>query len=175
MLADNDATAVEKTLVSDVLVYIREAYNYSGFSSHNDAEEITRVTTLINYIIGEDYTSSTADTEGNTNPDASGAVTGVTFNLDAKPTIRFYVTDVNTEFYAGGKKLDTVKNETENYVEIDVYAYALCETIIFGNGGGSYHISSFLEGAGEAEKTLVAAFIKYTESAAAYRNSVVNK
>jgi len=168
VLIDNDATDIEKTLAKDVLAYIKEAYNY--FDTHNDAEEIERVNTLIESIIG-DYTA--APVSSGTTIGAAG-VTDVTLNLDAKPTIRFYVTDTTLEFSANGKKLNTVTGtDTKGtYVELDVYAYALCETINY-TGGGSYHISSFLSGAGEAEKTLVAAFIKYTESAAAYRNSVI--
>ena len=60
-------------------------------------------------------------------------------------------------------------------VELDVYAYALAETITYGNGG-SYHISSFVSGSeGQPHEALVKAFAKYVESAEAYRNSVVNK
>ena len=104
-------------------------------------------------------------------------VTAVTLNLDSKPSIRFYVTDTNVSFYANGKKLNTVSGTDANgtYVELDVYAYALCETITYGDGG-SYHISDFIKGAaGTSHEALVKAFVKYTESAAAYRNSVVNK
>ena len=77
--------------------------------------------------------------------------------------------------YVNGGKLNTVSGTDANgaYVELDVYAYALAETITYGEGG-SYHISSFLEGAaGEDHENLVACFIKYTESAAAYREYVV--
>ena len=39
----------------------------------------------------------------------------------------------------------------------------------------SYHISSFVNGAGANEKALVEAFAKYVESAAEYRNAVIGK
>ena len=103
-------------------------------------------------------------------------VTDVTLNLDAKPTIRFYVTDTNIEFSANGNKLNTVTGTDTNgtYVELDVYAYALCETINYGNGG-SYHISSFVNGSvGTEYEMLVKAFVKYVESAADYRQSVIS-
>ena len=94
-----------------------------------------------------------------------------------KPSIRFYVTDTSVVFYANGRKLNTVSGTDANgaYVELDVYAYALSETITYANGG-SYHVSSFTEGAaGTSYETLVKAFVKYTESAAAYRNYVIGK
>ena len=173
VLADKDATDVEKTLARDVLAYIKEAYNYVGFSAHNSTEEIARVNTLITGIIG-DY-KATPVLSGTTNTVAG--VTAVTLNLDATPTIRFYVTDNSIEFFANGTKLNTVSGtdaEYGVYVELDVYAYALCETVTYGNGG-SYHISSFVNGAGESEKALVNAFVKYVESASAYRDQVIGK
>ncbi len=169
VLANSNATDIEKTLARDVLAYIKEAYNY--FEDHNDAEEIARVNALVESIIG-DYTA--APTSSGTTVNADG-VTDVTLNLDAKPTIRFYVTDTNIEFSADGKKLNTVTGtDTKGtYVELDVYAYALCETINYSNGG-SYHISSFVNGAiGTEYEMLVKAFVKYVESAADYRKSVI--
>ena len=161
----------EKQLATDVLAYIRAAYNYEGFKSFNTADEITRVNTLIDSIIGE-Y-NPTPVSSGVTN--VASPVKSVTLNLDAKPTIRFYVSDTTVEFFAGGKKLNTVAGTDGTYgtyVELDVYAYALCETITYT--GGSYHISSFVDGAaGQPHEALVKAFVKYTESAAAYRASVI--
>ncbi len=161
---------VEKILAKDVLAYVKAAYNY--FTEFNTAEEIARVNALVDSIIGADYTS-TPVLSGTTNTVAP--VTSVTLNLDAKPTIRLYVTDTNVSFYANGRKLNTVSGTDANgaYVELDVYAYALSETITYGNGG-SYHVSSFIAGAaGTSYETLVKAFVKYTESAAAYRNYVI--
>ena len=163
---------VEKALAKDVLAYVKAAYVY--FDSFNTKEEIASVAALIDSIIGADYTSV---------PVSSGAtntmtpVTSVTLNLDAKPSIRFYVIDVNVEFYLDGVKLNTVSGTDANgeYVELDVYAYALSGTITYGEGG-SYHISDFLtNAAGTDYEALVMAFVKYTESAADYRISVVGK
>ena len=169
VIANGNAT--EKQLAKDVLAYIRAAYNYEGFASFNDAEEIARVNALIDSIIGS-Y-NGTPVSSGTTNNVAP--VTSVTLNLDAKPTIRFYTTDTSLSFFANGKKLNTVSGTDANgtYVELDVYAYALCETITYGNGG-SYHISSFVNGAdGTSYETLVKCFVKYVESAAAYRDYVI--
>ncbi len=172
LLNDTEATDVEKMLVRDVLAYIKAAYNYAGFSADNTAEEIARVNALIEKIIGEYVgtpTTSGANADNNGN-----VVTDVTLNLDATPSIRFYTNDASLEFFADGKKLNTVTGTDSNgaYIELDVYAYVLCETITFANGG-SYHISSFVEGAGENEKALASAFVKYVESASDYRNSVI--
>ncbi|MBE6536379.1 MAG: glycerophosphodiester phosphodiesterase family protein [Ruminococcaceae bacterium] len=165
------ASEYEKTLAKDVLAYVKAAYSY--FTEFNTAEEIARVNALIDSIIG-DYKAEPVSS-GVTN--TVSPVTSVTLNLDSKPSIRFYVTDTNLEFYANGRKLNTVTGTDATYgayVELDVYAYVLAETITYGNGG-SYHISDFLEGAkGTNYENLVACFIKYTESAADYRNYVVN-
>ena len=163
---------VEKQLAKDVLAYVKAAYNY--FTTLNTAEEIARVNNLVGSIIG-DYTS--APVSSGITANAAG-VTDVTLNLDAKPTIRFYVTDTSIEFFANGKKLNTVTGTDATngaYVELDVYAYALCETITYGDGG-SYHISDFVSGSvGTSHESLVKAFVKYVESAAAYRESVIGK
>jgi len=170
---DNAAsTDIEKTLVKDVLCYVKAAYNY--FAEFNTAEEIERVNTLIDSIIGNYEGVPVSSGVINT----VAPVTSVTLNLGEKPAIRFYVTDTTIEFFANGKKLDTVTGTDATYgayVELDVYAYALCENITYGDGG-SYHISDFLEGAiGTDYENLVSCFVKYIESAAAYRNSVISK
>ena len=171
VLSNEAATEVEKTLVKDVIAYVREAYNY--FTEFNTPEEIERVNTLIDslLVIGGDY-DGTPKSEGTTA--TVSPVTAVTLNLDAKPSIRFYVTDTTISFFANGEKLNTVSGIDANgtYVELNVYAYALSATITYGDGG-SYHISDFLKkSAGDGCENLVACFIKYVESAAAYRNSV---
>ncbi len=173
LLNDAKATDVEKTLVRDVLAYIKAAYNYVGFAADNTADEIARVNTLIEGIIG-DYVG-TPTTSGASADNNGGVVSGVTLNLDATPSIRFYTNDASLEFFADGKKLDTVTGTDSNgtYVELDVYAYVLCETITFANGG-SYHISSFVKGAqGQPHEALASAFVKYVESASDYRESVI--
>ena len=166
-IIDNpNATATEKILAKDVLVYIKEAYNY--FVQHNDADKIKTVSALVDSIIG-DYS---AEIESGAETKNADGVTDVTLVLDAKPTLRFYVTDESLEFSVGGRKLKTVKG-TDNgrmYVELDVFAYMLCETICYGNGG-SYHISSFVAAAyGKPYEKLARAFVRYTESASEYRN-----
>ena len=162
-----NGTDVEKTLAKDVLCYVKAAYEY--FAEFNTSEEIERVVALVDSIIG-DYTSVPVSS-GETVTVAP--VTAVTLNLGEKPTIRFYLTDTSIEFFLGERKLNTVKGEDEYgvYVELNVYAFALSETITY-TGGGSYHISDFVKGsAGKDYETLVKAFVKYTESAADYREA----
>ena len=169
VLANDGATEIEKTLARDVLQYIKAAYVYFG-TKHNTEAEINRVVTLVESIIG-DYSSKPTISGETTN---AAPVKSVTLNLDARPAVRFYVTDTAIEFYASGRKLETVVDTDElgTYVELDVYAYALAETITYE--GGSYHVCDFLEGSlGEAHETLVSAFVKYVESAANYRKSVI--
>ena len=174
VLKNESATKVEKTLVKDVIAYVQAAYNY--FVEFNTEEEIARVNAIADSILafGGDY-DGTPVSSGATN--TVSPVTAVTLNLDAKPSIRFYVTDTNVTFYSNGRKLSTVSGSDENgnYVELDVYAYALAGTITYGEGG-SYHVSSFLKkSAGQDHENLVACFIKYVESAADYRLSVIGK
>ena len=169
VLNNADATDVEKTLAKDVLAYVKAAYNY--FADFNTEEEIARVNALVDSIIGEYEGMPTSSGAINT----VSPVVAVTLNLDEKPTIRFYVTDTSVKFYVNGAKLNTVTGTDSNgdYIELDVYAYALCETITYGEGG-SYHISNFLAGAvGTSYETLVKCFVKYVESATAYRESVI--
>ncbi len=173
VLANESATEVEKTLVKDTLAYIKEAYEYFG-TDHNTAMEIERAVSVIESIIG-DY-SALPKTSGEVV--TAAPVTGVTLVLGPKPTIRFYVTDTSVTFSANGRKLNTVSGvDAENgaYVELDVYAYALSETISY-TGGGSYHVSDFINGSeGTAHEALVNAFVKYVESAADYRRAVIGK
>ena len=166
------ANTVEKTLARDVLQYVKAAYNYDGFAAFNTTAEIARVNAEIEALIGDYTAEPTLSGEVNT----VAPVTAVTLNLNEKPTVRFYVTDTGVSFYANGKKLKTVEGVDEifgKYLELDVYAYALAETVTYGDGG-SYHISDFVKSSeGKSSEALAKAFQKYVESAAAYRNSVL--
>ena len=174
IISDDGASTVEKTLARDTLAYIREAYNYVGFASHNTADEIARVNSLISAVIGDYISSPTLS--GITK--STSLVRQVTVNLDARPTVRFYVNDTSLEFYSSGKKLNTVVGVDSvygDYIELDVYAHALSETVEY-TGGGSYHISDFVSGSeSEPHGALVRAFARYVESAADYRKEYLLK
>ena len=169
IIANAESTGVEKTLAKDVLAYVKEAYKY--FDEFNTDEEIEKVVTIINSIIGDYKAEPVSSGDVNT----ASPVTAVTLNLGDKPSIRFYVSDTNIEFYSNGRKLNTVAGVDTNgtYVELDVYAYALCESITYSNGG-SYHVSDYVNrAAGKDYEKLAKTFVKYTESAAEYRKSVM--
>ena len=170
LIASETSSDLEKTLAKDVLVYVKEAYRY--FDKFNTKEEIASVVALIDSIVG-DYTGVPVSSgEVNT----VDPVVAVTLNLDNKPSIRFYVSDTNVSFYLNGSKLNTVSGVDVNgtYIELDVYAYVLSGTITYGNGG-SYHVSDYVSGAnGQKYEALSKSFVKYTESAAAYRTRVVD-
>lgn len=189
VLTNASATATEKALVKDVLAYVQSAYNY--FKEFNSPEEIARVNALVNELltVGGEYNGEIETFVAvSANKDL---VSRITLNLGDKPTVRFYVNEDGIEFLAGGKKLNTVEGKDEiygNYVELDVYAYALFETITYskGDASGEYHITSYLEKTMMDETlqleenfeellNIISCFIKYTESAADYRGSVIGK
>ncbi|MBQ3017079.1 MAG: metallophosphoesterase [Clostridia bacterium] len=182
LLSDSAITQTEKTLVKDVLQYIRAAYTYFGTE---DAEQMAKINTLLG-----DYVSKPT-VEGSDASDTTG-MKSATLVLSGKPSIRFYLADgANAsayKFYVGGKEVNTIVSDDGTYVDIDAYAYALCETVTYtidGNDAGSFHINAyyaFVSGAGEnsytgadkAELTaLTECFWKYLQSARAYRESVV--
>ena len=187
VLNNASASDVEKALIKDVLAYVQSAYNY--FTEFNTPEEIARVNDLVNELlaVGGDY-SGEIENFGNTT-DNTDLVSLVTLNLGDKPTIRFYVNVDGIEFFVNGEKLNTVAGTDAtygNYVELDVYAYVLSETITYSKGdmSGEYHITSYLEKTMTDETlqgeesfedllNLISCFIKYTESAASYRRAVI--
>ena len=177
-----DHSAEEKAVVSDMLSYARAAYVY--FETE-DAEKLA----LVNEILGENYDADNTPELNGSAVAPSVGLKSVTYILNATPTIRFRITG-NADsyaFYVDGAKLNTVVGSDENgtYIDMDVYAYAMCKTITYtidGVESGSYHINCYYTfvKTDEAHKdnaaliNLVARFAKYCESAAAYRDSVVN-
>ncbi|MBQ3017299.1 MAG: Ig-like domain-containing protein [Clostridia bacterium] len=176
-----DGSAVEKTLVCDVLSYVRAAYAYFD----TDAADVIA---KINAILGENYDENNAPSgEGSATAPSTG-LSDVTFVLDATPTIRFYLAEnANAslyKFYIDGVEVNTVTgtNATGTYIDLDTYAYAVCETVTYtvdGAEGGSFHINAYYEWSktqNNAElENLVARFMKYSESARAYKDSVVTE
>ncbi|MBQ3016653.1 MAG: metallophosphoesterase [Clostridia bacterium] len=181
-LLETNVSEEEKTLVKDVLQYIRAAYTYFGTE---DAEQIAKIDTLLG-----DYASKPT-VEGSDAADTTG-MKSATLVLSGKPSIRFYLADganaSEYKFYIGGKQIKTVVSEDGTYVDIDVYAYELCETVTYtvdGEDAGSFHINAyyaFVSGTGENSYTgadkealtaLTECFWKYLQSARAYRESVV--
>ena len=175
----DNGSDIEKQLIKDILSYVRAAYAY--FDPDN-----TRAISEINAIIGENYDeSSPASPDGSvTAPEGFKAAT---FALTSTPSIRFYLNDgVSANGYSFktcGKnvKFTEEKDADGTYLRINVFAYAMCETVeCYYNGEslGTYHIASYLEWAktqgNDALVTLVERFRKYTESARDFRTQTVD-
>ena len=111
--------------------------------------------------------------------------TAVTYNLNAKPALRFYLADgfsasdfafsINGSAVAAEEGTDA---DGKIYVEVKLYAYELAETVDYTVNGesDSCHIKCYYEWAktqnNDSLVKLVERFAKYCESAAAYRASV---
>ena len=172
-------STVEKTLVRDVLSYVRAAYTYFGT---DDAAAISG----INAILGENYDENNAPAkEGSTVANAPD-FKSVTFVLNGTPSIRFYLNDGDDaskyEFFIDGENVSVEVSADGKYIDIDVFAYELCETVTYtadGSEGGSFHINAYYEWSktqnDDALVNVVARFYKYCQSARAYRDSVIGK
>ena len=132
-----------------------------------------------------DYTAKPIVEGSSEKPTA--ALASVAFVLKGTPSMRFYLADGRDaseyKFYIDTKEVKTKVSDDGTYVDIDVYAYALCETVTYtvGEESGSFHINayySYVSGAEytEADKTelisLTECFWNYLQSARAYRSSV---
>ncbi len=181
-LLETSTSEEEKTLALDVLQYIRAAYTYFGTT---DEEQMAKIDTLLTGY------ASKPTVEGSDVVETTG-LSSATLVLSGKPSIRFYLADGADasayKFYIGGKQIKTVVSEDGTYVDTDVYAYELCETVTYtinGEAAGSFHINAYYAfvsgtdensytGADKAELTaLTECFWKYLQSARVYRNSVV--
>ena len=185
LVLDSNAADVEKTLVKNVLAYVRSAYAYFG---SNDSEALSSLDALLgNYSAELDRVPVASNT--------AAALYGVTFNLSAAPVIRFYLPEgMSAERYTfaeGGRTLKTVIGTEEvngillEYVDISVYAYRMIGSIEYyvdGNHEGNYHINSYLDYvssvayAGEDKEALidlVEKFYIYCLSASEYRAYVI--
>ena len=172
-----DGSDAEKTLVKDVLSYVRAAYAYFGT---NDAQTVSR----INTILGDNYDANNAPTvEGSATAETAG-LKSATFVLDGTPAMRFYLADgadaSKYAFFIDGTRVKTETSADGKYIDIDVYAYALCETVTYtidGVESGSFHIRAYYEWSKTQNNdnlvNLTARFWKYLQSARDYRDSVV--
>lgn len=180
--AFGSGSLVEKQVVRDVLSYIRAAYVY-----FNPAD--TKAIAAIDTLIGKNYDVTSPVTSEGSTVAPTEALVKATLDLSAMPGIRFYIpTDANAADYSfyrieNGSEiaLDT-ENGTDSigrYIEISVYAYALCDTIYYrtvNGASGSYHIASYHAWAKTQNDAnlvnLVERYWKYAESASDYKNAV---
>ncbi|MBQ3015935.1 MAG: hypothetical protein IJD79_04060 [Clostridia bacterium] len=176
-----EGTETEVQLVRDVLSYIRAAYAY--FDKTDDAA-MAKIETLL----GEGYDENNKPAFNGSAEEPTVGLKGVTFVLDAVPAIKFYISESaeKYEFYSNGEKLNANlgSDAKGEYLEVDVYAYAMSETITYtidGDLAGSYHINSYYTFVTTDDKykndseliNLVERFARYCESAAKYRDSVI--
>ena len=173
-------TDVEKQLVSDILSYIKAAYNYFKPGT----EETVSVINTINALIGEDYDETASHTPEGSIETPEG-LKAATFSLDSTPALKFYLPDgadaSKYSFKINGRTVEFVIDSDSygTYAKIDLYAYQMCENITYYVGGiesGSYHIASYHAWAetqnNKALVNLVERFWKYAQSARDYKNSV---
>ncbi|MBQ8380875.1 MAG: metallophosphoesterase [Clostridia bacterium] len=171
-------TDAEKTLAKDMLSYVRACYTY--FAESNTADETERVTKLIDEIIGEGYDdASSPDLTKEAKKPSRSSFDKVTFYLGETPSFRFYYTSENAPEYTykiGEYDVAAEVNAEGKYVDVKVYAYQLTEdlTFTYGENTFTYNVYSYYSEAKEEVKPLVERLIKYSESAKAYRDSVIN-
>ncbi len=182
-----DSANAEKTLVKDVLAYIRSAYQY--FGTENSAEAVAELNGLLGSYRGYFENVSDAYSLGT-------ALRGATFVLTATPAIRLYLpegAELNRySFKIGDATLPyTSSIETASgpylgltYVDISLLAYRMTDTVEYyvdGNLEGSYNIGAYYDFITSSQYTandktelcdLVEKFIIYSKSARAYRNSL---
>lgn len=168
--------AIEVQIVKDVISYIKAAYVY--FDKDDDMIK------ALDSLLGDGYDAAAPES-----PEASfnepDCFESATFNLTSTPAIRFYLKSGADEneysFVINGDAVPFVTDSDKDgkYVEINVYAYAMCEAIecyCNGEAVGSYHIASYLAWAKKQNNpdlvTLVERFWKYAESARDYKMKI---
>ena len=180
-LLETSASEAEKTLVCDMLAYVKAAYAYFG------SADATAVGAEIDAIIGNgasDFEKVAGTTTNMTTPEA------VTFVLDAEPSVRFYFaagTDLSSyTFKISGNAVPytevskTIGESTFVCADISLFAYKMIGTIEVYKDGvmqGSFHINSYHDFAlAENDNALVSVverFYAYCKSAKAYRDEVI--
>ena len=185
-ILESNSSDTEKTLVKDVLAYIKAAYIYF------DADERIAVVNAIDQILA-DYNRSFKKVEGDT--EIGEGLWGVEIVLEEKPIIRFVLPEgVSVDGYTfkiGSTVLDfttgtkLIEDKAYNYAEVSLYAYQMIKEITYTNGteSGSYHINSYYDFITNDATlkddvnliSLVEALYNYCTSAEEYRASVINK
>ena len=181
-----DGTDIEKTLVKDVLAYIRAAYIY--FDAYDKAEAVK----VIDEILG-DYNHAFSKVEGTTN--TNNGLWGVVIVLEDKPAIRFVlpegVTADSYTFKSNNTTLNysvgtmTIGENTHYYAEVSLYAYQMINEIEYtdGTNSGTWHINSYYDFVTTDNElkndanliNIVEKLYNYCKSAEAYRSSVTDK
>ena len=165
-------TDTESLLVNDILNYIKHAYEFFG----SDMSELA----LLDSLLDSDYDKMSKPEEEGSDKLPTDGINGVTFVLDSTPKIRFYIPEnadiANYSFYIDGKNIKHNVDFENNWVDIDLYAYQMCDEILYSINGeykGSYHMNSYYQFAkGQSDEKLLLvfeSFFRYCQSARAYR------
>lgn len=170
-----------KTLMKDMLAYASAAHTY--FKNTADvADKLAEIESIL-----DEYKQELPTGESK-KPDNDTYFTSVAVYLGEVPSFRFYLAENYTadDFtFKVGNKNATVTNG-DGYVEIVMYAYMMLEDVTFTVKGTeiseSYNLYSyydFVTDSDNADSTaelveIVEALMKYSVSAKAYRDSVVN-
>ena len=181
LLGMESASATEKTLIKDMLSYIRSAYNYF------DAEDKATVSAEIDAVLNG-YASTAAIDTGDAKCEVDG-LSGATFVLGANPAIRFYLDTYTADkfsFKVGERTLSASEANTGSdtygdYIEFTLYAYEMTEVFSYEirdtEISGEYNLIAYYADANtqaDAELCdLVTKFYNYCYSASEYRNAVV--
>ena len=174
-------TDTVKTLMKDMLVYASAAHTY--FDNELDSTKAAEVALLT-----EGYTKDMPTGEAKKPADKT-YFTDVAVYLGEVPSFRFYLAEGYTAesftFTVGGNAVDV--KEEDGYVEIVMYAYRMLDDVTFTVNGTeateSYNLYSYYSFVTDPANTessaklvaIVEGLMKYSVSAKAYRDSVVNK
>ena len=170
-----------KTLMKDMLVYAAAAHTYFE-NTEAVAEKLSEIKTLLG-----DYNATLPTGEAKAPADKT-YFTDVAVYLGEVPSFRFYLasgyTAADFSFKVGNRTVEAKASEDGKYVEIVMYAYMMLDDVTYTVKGtdvtGTYNIYSYLDYAKNVVKdanlvAIVEALMKYSVSANAYRNSVINK
>ena len=179
-----EATEVTKTMLRDMLSYIRASYEYFATvgSVSTKAAEIAKE--RIDSIIGADYDEANLPDMAETPSLDPDGLDRATISLGAEISFVFYPT-MDAEKYVFTMGNSTLKSEIKaggTYIVVTTYAYGVRDTIEYTVEGtdiaGSYNLSAYYsymasEGNGSPELlSLIERLFKYSESAELYRNEV---
>ncbi len=185
-LLSTSSSEIEKTLMRDILSYLRAAYGY--FNVANDAK-LSEIDTILG--TGYDGANAPAFTNAAVKPASGNGTKGATFILNTAPTMRFYLDGADADsfvFKQNGYVVPYTKG-TDNvgaYVEVTTYAYGLAGNVSYTVSGtdfaGEFNLKSYYDYVNGEEYTaddkaelitLVERFQRYAESALAYRTEVL--
>ncbi|MBP3309114.1 MAG: Ig-like domain-containing protein [Clostridia bacterium] len=181
------ASENEKTLVRDILSYLRAAYAYFGTEN---AERLAETDLILG--AGYDETNAPAFATPAVKPALGSGTEGATLVLDATPRMRFYLADgVNADDFVFKQNGYTVphtqgSDNIGEYIEVTTYAYGMAGVVSYTVKGtdmaGEFNVKAYYDYVSGSEytdtdkaalATLVERFQRYAESALAYRNEAL--